>query len=254
MALSSRRYLLWVVTICFFIVSVAGVTIVKFLGDSEKRKVDALQENGLLFAKSLAASFYGWYDPNLQLTVDSSLFDLGMFVAYEQHYRDLESKDEQVFNMTQWLESESMSGSEIEAMPDLDSIPSDEEDTEAPDSDIEDIDLDEETSGMFDPRLFNQNGDWVIRVNDLHFNDEGWDVVVYDGSEYVISKSLVPITFEMMKNDLDYHYNFKDSFLRRENKSSGFFDATFASSVTQKPLLVRLYIEGYKFTRFEVRQ
>jgi hypothetical protein len=254
MELLSRKYLLWVLIISFLTLLVAGVTMAKLLGDLEKQKVDALQENGLLFAKSLAASFYGWYDPNLQLTVDSSFFDPGVFVAYEQHYRDLESKDEQVFNMTQWLESESMSGSEIEAMPDLDSIPSDEEDTEVPDSDIEDIDLNKETFGMFDPRLFDQNGDWVIRVNDLHFNDEGWDVVVYDGSEYVISKSLVPITFEMMKNDLDYHYNFKDSFLRRENKSSGFFDATFASSVTQKPLLVRLYFEGYKFTRFEVRQ
>lgn len=214
-------------------------------------KESLLRTEGEIFAKAVASSYFGWYEENIDVLVSPKVSTESLFLAYKTHYDSLVALNDQLFNVSEYFGSFDSTDSIEGAPDDVDAARAEAGETRH----TEDVTSEEqENETTMDSRIIKQGEEYYIPVNSLVFNEEGWDIILFEGSEYAIYSNVVPETFDRMKKNIDYRYNFKDSYLSLDKRGNGFFDVSFTSTVTKTPLLVRLRISDYKYVTFEVRK
>lgn len=67
--------------------------------------------------------------------------------------------------------------------------------------------LDAINKGDFDKRLTLENGQYMIKLEDLNFSSSGSDYIVYEGKLIKLDSNSVPENFSNTKGNLSYKYN-----------------------------------------------
>lgn len=103
-----------------------------------------------------------------------------------------------------------------------------------------------------DPRIFYKEDTAYIKVRDLEFGLDGYDIVSYNGVHMLIPESHVEQTYDRMKEDPNNFYVYK-AHKEVDTAVDRFIDVLYESPNSKETLMIRVFHDGKKLLSYEER-
>lgn len=240
-----------VIAIVMLVGSVLGVYLVKM---HKKDNELEISKHSLLLANALINLRTGDDKTEALKEKSKEYFNKTTLSEIANYKRDLENLDNVSFNVTEYVKKNGLDklddpirdAMNAQGITDLQLVADDVPDDRQSQSTEEKI--------SDDTRLYDKNGEKLIKVNDMKFNEHGADIIPYKGVNLQIDKKDVPQTYQNMKADKHNIYKYTTHIsLKEENKA--YIDVLYKNVYNHnKSILIRVFNNSKIITGFEVRK